>query len=84
MAISKILRLRNNTVLDEFRDKAADRTEWQCLVEKLEETTGEVDDSDKSTTRYGSRGLKVTNTIIKEIPADKPLIGHYLQEMTTA
>ena len=27
-----------------------DRTEWQCLVEKLGETTGEVDDSDESTT----------------------------------
>ena len=39
---SKILRLRNNTDLDELRDKAADRTEWQCLVEKLGETTGEV------------------------------------------
>ena len=35
---SKILRLRNNTDLDELRDKAADRTEWQCLVEKLGET----------------------------------------------
>ena len=33
-----------------LRDKAADRTEWQCLVEKLGETTGEVDDSDESTT----------------------------------
>ena len=30
--------------------KAADTTEWQCLVEKLGETTGEVDDSDESTT----------------------------------
>ena len=30
---SKILRLRNNTDLNEVRDKAADRTEWQCLVE---------------------------------------------------
>ena len=29
---SKILRLRNSTDLDELRDKAADRTEWQCLV----------------------------------------------------
>ena len=47
---SKILRLRNNTDLNELRDKAADRTEWQCLVEKLGETTGEVDDSDESTT----------------------------------
>ena len=47
---SKILRLRNNTDLDEPRDKAADSTEWQCLVEKLGETTGEVDDSDESTT----------------------------------
>ena len=49
---SKILRsrLRNNTDLDELRDKAADRTEWECLVEKLGETTGEVDDSDESTT----------------------------------
>ena len=46
---SKILRLRNNTDLDELRDKAADRAEWQCLV-KLGETTGEVDDSDESTT----------------------------------
>ena len=45
-----ILRLRNNTDLDELRDKAEDRTEWQCLVEKLGETTGEVDDSDESTT----------------------------------
>ena len=27
-----------------------DRTEWQCLVEKLGETTGELDDSDESTT----------------------------------
>ena len=34
-------RLRNNTDLDELRDKAADRTEWQCLVEKLGETSGE-------------------------------------------
>ena len=42
--------LRNNTDLDELRDKAADRTEWQCLVEELGETTGEVDDSDESTT----------------------------------
>ena len=33
-----------------LRDKAADRTEWQCLVEKLGETTGEVDGSDESTT----------------------------------
>ena len=47
---SKILRLRKNTDLDELRDKAADRTEWQCLVEKLGETTVEVDDSDESTT----------------------------------
>ena len=47
---SKILRLRNNTDLDELRDKAADRTEWQCLVEKLVDTTGEVDYSDESTT----------------------------------
>ena len=47
---SKILRLRNNTDLDELGDKAADRTEWQCLVKKLGETTGEVDDSDESTT----------------------------------
>jgi len=49
---SEILRLRNNTDLDELRDKAADSTEWQCLVEKLGETrsTGEVDDSDESTT----------------------------------
>ena len=27
-----------------------DGTEWQCLVEKLGETTGKVDDSDESTT----------------------------------
>ena len=47
---SKILRLRNNTDLNELRDKAADRTEWQWLVEKLGETTGEVDDSDESAT----------------------------------
>ena len=47
---SKIIRLRNNTDLDELRDKAADRTEWQCIVEKLGETTGEVDDSGESTT----------------------------------
>ena len=40
----------NNTDLDELRDKAADRTEWQCFVEKLGETTGEVDDFDESTT----------------------------------
>ena len=32
---SKILRLRNTTDLDELRDKAADRTEWQGLVEIL-------------------------------------------------
>ena len=51
---SKILRLRNDTELDELRDKTADRTEWQCLIEKIE-TTGEVDDSDESTTE--SRGL---------------------------
>ena len=31
-------------------DKAADRTEWQCLVKKLGETTDEVDDFDESTT----------------------------------
>ena len=44
-------RLRNNKDLDELRDKAADRTEWQCLgKKKLGETTGEVDDSDESTT----------------------------------
>ena len=43
---SKILRLRNTTDLDELRDKAADRTEWQGLVEKLE-ATDEVDDSDE-------------------------------------
>ena len=36
--------------IDELRDKAADRTEWQRLVKKLGETTGEVDDSDESTT----------------------------------
>ena len=30
-------------------DKAADRTEWQGLVEKLE-ATGEEDDSDESIT----------------------------------
>ena len=36
--------------LDELREKVADRTEWQCLVKKLGETTGEVDDSDESTT----------------------------------
>ena len=47
---SKILRLRNKKDLDELRDKAADRKEWQCLVEKLGETTGDVDDSDESTT----------------------------------
>ena len=47
---SKILRLRNNTDLDELRDKVADRTEWQSLVENLGKTTGEVDDSDGSTT----------------------------------
>ena len=35
-----------------------DRTEWQCLVEKLGETTGEVDDSDESTTE----GLHANNT----------------------
>ena len=34
--------------LDEL--KAADKTEWPCLVEKLGETAGEVDDSDKLTT----------------------------------
>ena len=45
-----MLRLSNNTDLDELRDKAADRTERQCLVEKLGETTGELDDSDESTT----------------------------------
>ena len=47
---SKILILetvRNNTDLDELSNKAADRTEWQCLVEKLGETTGEVGDSDE-------------------------------------
>ena len=33
-----------------LRDKAADRTEWQCLDEKLGETTGEEDDYDGSTT----------------------------------
>ena len=47
---SDLLGIRNKTDLDELRDKAADRTEWQCLVEKLGETTGEVDDSDESTT----------------------------------
>ena len=45
---SKILRLRNSTVLEEF--KAADRTEWQSLLEKLGGATGEVDDSDESNT----------------------------------
>ena len=49
MDIVKILRLRNNTDLDEFRNKAADRTEWQSLFEKLG-ATGEVNDSDESTT----------------------------------
>ena len=44
-----MLRLINNTYLGEVRDKAADRTEWQCLIEKLGETTGEVDDYDEST-----------------------------------
>ena len=39
---SKILRLRNNTDLDELRDKAADITEWQSLVEKLGETTSSL------------------------------------------
>ena len=33
-----------------LRDKVADRTEWQCLVEKLGETTVKVDDSGESTT----------------------------------
>ena len=47
---SKVLRLRNNTDLHELRDKSADRTEWQCLVEKLGETTGEVDVFDESIT----------------------------------
>ena len=47
---SKILIFRNNTDLEELIDKAADRTEWQCLVDKLGETTGKVDDSDESTT----------------------------------
>ena len=47
---TKKLRLRNSTDLDELRDKAADRRIWQCLVEKLGETTGEVDDSEESST----------------------------------
>ena len=46
---SKIPRLRNTSDLVELRDKAADRTEWQSLVEKLGGATGEVDDSDEST-----------------------------------
>ena len=46
---SKIVRLRNTTDLDDFRDKTADRTEWQGLVEKLGEATGKVDYSDEST-----------------------------------
>ena len=31
--------------LEEFRDKAADGTEWQSLVEKIGEATGKVDNS---------------------------------------
>ena len=34
LGYSKILRLRNTTDVDKLRDKAADRTEWQSLVEK--------------------------------------------------
>ena len=36
--------------VEELKNKAADRTECQGLVEKLGEATGEVDDSDESTT----------------------------------
>ena len=49
IAIVKYLRLRNNTYLDERRDKASGRTEWQGLVEKLG-ATGEMNDSNESTT----------------------------------
>ena len=47
---SKALRLKNTTDLEELRGRAADRTEWQNLVEKIGETTGEVEDSDESST----------------------------------
>ena len=47
---SKALRLINTTDLEELRGRAADRTEWQNLVEKIGETTGEVEDSDESST----------------------------------
>ena len=45
-----VLKFRNTTDLDEPRDKVVDRTEWQGLVEKLGEATGEVDDSNEPTT----------------------------------
>ena len=49
MDIVKYLDLETTQVWTNL-DKAADKTEWQCLVEKLGETTAEVDDSDESTT----------------------------------
>ena len=39
---------RHSHIKKNLRDKAADRTEWLCLVEKLGETTGDVDDSDEA------------------------------------
>ena len=80
---SEILRLGDNTDLDELRDKAADRTEWQCLVEKLGETTGEVDDSDESTTEaedYAQKKLsfwRATNIMTSFLLSLLADIGHY-------
>ena len=39
---------RNNTDLEELRNKAADRTEWQSLVEKLGGATCKIDKVESS------------------------------------
>ena len=46
----KVLRLLNMKDLEVLRDKAADRTEWQDLVEMMGDVTGDVEESDDSST----------------------------------
>ena len=46
----KILRLLNMKDLEVLRDKAADMTEWQDLVEMNGDVTTDVEESDDSST----------------------------------
>ena len=66
MDIVKFLRLRRTTDIDKLRDKAADRIEWQCLVEKLGGATDDVDDSNESI-NCGSRGITNSKGVLHVI-----------------